>query len=157
MTIIYLSGNRITGLSSDSKPTNLQDKAVWYQTDDFKTFDFNLGTTTWTERTAPNVSSKVSIITPVSTTTTTLDFSADQVQTISISENTTFSTSNLAIGKSKTIKITTDGSTRNLAFPSWKFVGTIPTNQKGSKVGILTMMSLGTVDSDIICGYSVEE
>jgi hypothetical protein len=50
MTLQYLSGNRVTGLSSDTKPTTAQDKAVFYQTDDFKTFDFTLSSTTWTER-----------------------------------------------------------------------------------------------------------
>jgi hypothetical protein len=50
MSLTYFSGNNIRGLSSDTKPTTAQDKAVFYQTDDFKTFDFNLSSTTWTER-----------------------------------------------------------------------------------------------------------
>jgi hypothetical protein len=90
-------------------------------------------------------------------TTTALDFSGDQVQTISISANTTFTTSNLAVGKSKTIKITTDGTLRTLTFPAWKFVGTKPTDQAASKVGILTLTSFGTTDADCVAAYAVEE
>jgi hypothetical protein len=73
-----------------------------------------------------NIDNVQNIIHDISTTTTALDFSGDQVQTISISAATTFTTSNLAVGKSKTIKITTDGTLRTLTFPAWKFVGTKP-------------------------------
>ena len=44
--------------------------------------------------------------------------STNAIQTLSISGNTTFTGSNYAAGKSITLFITTDGSTRNLAFPS---------------------------------------
>jgi len=93
----------------------------------------------------------------ISSTTTVLDFTSNQLQTISISANTTFTTSNLAVGKSKTIKITTDGTLRTLTFPAWKFVGTKPADQAGSKVGILTITSFGTTDADCVAGYAVEE
>ena len=99
------------------------------------------------------------LIHDISTTTTALDFSANELQTISISANTTFTTSNLstAVGKSKTIKITTDGTLRTLTFPAWKFVGTKPTDQAASKVGILTLTSFGTTDADCVAAYAVEE
>jgi hypothetical protein len=96
------------------------------------------------------------IIHDISSTTTALDFSGDQLQTISISANTTFTTSNRAIGKSKTIKITTDGSTRTFTFPAWKFVGAEPADQAASKVGILTLTAFGTADTDIVAAYAVE-
>jgi hypothetical protein len=76
-----------------------------------------------------NIDNIQNLIHDISTTTTALDFSGDQLQTISISANTTFTTSNLAVGKSKTIKITTDGTLRTLTFPAWKFVGTKPTDE----------------------------
>ena len=104
-----------------------------------------------------NIDNIQNLIHDISTTTTALDFSGDQLQTISISANTTFTTSNRATGKSKTIKITTDGSTRNLTFPSWKFVGTKPSDQAASKVGILTVTCFGTADTDIVAAYAVEE
>ena len=104
-----------------------------------------------------NIDNIQNLIHDISTTTTVLDFDGDQLQTISISANTTFTTSNLAVGKSKTIKITTDGTTRTLTFPSWKFVGTKPADQAGSKVGILTITSFGTTDADCVAAYAVEE
>ena len=104
-----------------------------------------------------NIDNIQNLIHDISTTTTALDFSGDQVQTISISSATTFTTSNLAVGKSKTIKITTDGTLRTLTFPAWKFVGTKPTDQAASKVGILTLTSFGTTDADCVAAYAVEE
>ena len=104
-----------------------------------------------------NIDNIQNLIHDISTTTTTLDFSGDQLQTISISADTTFTTSNLAAGKSKTIKITTDGTLRTLTFPAWKFVGSKPANQAASKVGILTLTSFGTTDADCVAAYAVEE
>jgi hypothetical protein len=49
MTVVYL-GNIITGVDADTKPTNVQDKSIFYSTDVSKTYDFDLSTTTWTER-----------------------------------------------------------------------------------------------------------
>ncbi len=104
-----------------------------------------------------NIDNIQNLIHDISTTTTALDFSGDQLQTISISAATTFTTSNRATGKSKTIKITTDGSTRAFTFPAWKFVGTKPTEQAASKIGILTVTCFGTADTDIVAAYAVEE
>lgn len=106
-----------------------------------------------------NIDNIQNLIHDTSTTTTTLDFNADQLQTITINANTSFTTSNLtgSIGKSKTIKITTDTTLRTLSFPAWTFVGTKPTDQAASKVGILTLTSFGSTDSDIVAAYAVEE
>lgn len=104
-----------------------------------------------------NLDNIQNLIHDTSSTSTALDFTADQLQTISISANTTFTTSNRAIGKSKTIKITTDGTLRTLTFPAWKFVGAEPTEQAASKVGILTITCFGTADTDIVAAYAVEE
>ena len=103
-----------------------------------------------------NVDNIQNLIHDTSSTTTALDFNADQLQTISISANTTFTTSNRAIGSSKTIKITTDATLRTLTFPTWKFVGAKPTDQAASKVGILTVTCFGTADTDIVAAYAVE-
>jgi hypothetical protein len=51
MALRYLSGSRIEGLSGDTKPITAQDKSIFFETDTVKTFDYNLSTTTWTERT----------------------------------------------------------------------------------------------------------
>ena len=51
MAVVHLA-NRLTGLSTDTKPTTVQDKMVFYQTDNSKTYDFDLSSTTWTVRSA---------------------------------------------------------------------------------------------------------
>ena len=51
MAVVHLA-NRLTGLSSDTKPTTVQDKMIFYQTDNSETYDFDLSTTTWTVRSA---------------------------------------------------------------------------------------------------------
>ena len=94
----------------------------------------------------------------VSTSGVDIDFSEDQLQTMSISANTTFTTTNRAVGLSKTIRIITDGTIRTLAFPSdWKFIGAKPTEQAASKTGILTLTNFGTTDAYIVAAYAVEE
>ena len=92
-----------------------------------------------------------------SATATTLDFAQDQLQTISISVNTTFATTGVAIGKSKTIKILNNATLHTLTFPAWKFVGAKPTDIAGSKTAILTLTCFGSADADIVAGYAVEE
>ena len=84
--------------------------------------------------------------------------STNAIQTLSISANTTFTGSNYAAGKSITLFLTTDGSARDLAFPSgWIFQGTMPTSQAASKVGTLTLMCSSTTEASVRCAYAVEE
>ena len=84
--------------------------------------------------------------------------STNAVQTKSISGNTTFTGSNYATGKSITLFITTDGSSRDLAFPSgWVFQGAKPTDQDASKVGVLTLLCTSTTEASVRCAYAVEE
>ena len=92
-----------------------------------------------------------------STSGTDIDFGEDMLQTISISANTTFTGTGYAIGKSKTVFITTDGTNRTLAFPSgWKFMGTKPTEQAASKVGVLTLTCTTAAEAGVRCAYAVE-
>ncbi len=93
----------------------------------------------------------------ITTTTVALDLTSNDFQTISISANTTFTTSNRASGRSKTIRIITDATLRTLTFPAWIFVGTAPTDQAASKTGILTITAFGTADTDIVAAYAVED
>jgi hypothetical protein len=50
MAIVYLNGNRLRGIESDPKPTTAQDKAMLFLTDSVTTYDFDLSTTTWLQR-----------------------------------------------------------------------------------------------------------
>ena len=94
----------------------------------------------------------------ISTTTATLNFANDQLQTISRSSCTTFGTASLAIGRSKTVKLlNTSGSTLTLTFPAWIFIGAKPADIAGNKTAILTITSFGTTDADCVAAYAVEE
>tara|TARA_R110000803_G_scaffold33128_1_gene72648 strand:- start:402 stop:1031 length:630 start_codon:yes stop_codon:yes gene_type:complete len=104
-----------------------------------------------------NIDNVQNLIHDTSTTTTALNFDLDQLQIISIAASTTFTTTNKAIGKSKTIKITTDATLRTLTFPAWKFIGAKPADQAASKIGILTITCFGSADTDIVAAYAVEE
>jgi len=86
---------------------------------------------------------------------TDIDFAEDEVQTISIAANTTFTTANRAAGKSKLLKITTDGTLRTLTFPAWDWVSAIPADQAASKNGYLTLTSYSTTDAAIVAAYQV--
>lgn len=109
----------------------------------------------WTAPAVPtNVQYGVAVMSGVD-----FDFSStNAVQTISISGTTTFTGSNYAAGKSITLFITTDGTERDLAFPSgWKFQGTKPTAQAASKIGTLTLLCSSTTEASVRCAYAVEE
>ena len=151
MAIKRHGAGKIKGLSNDTKPVNSEDSAEFTESNTGKIFDYTSSTSTWTERIG-----EIRGKTTPSATTTSLDFNSDQLQTISISANTTFTTTGLASGKSKTIKITTDGTLRTLTFPAWKFVGSKPANQAASKIGILTLTSFGTTDAECVAAYAVE-
>jgi hypothetical protein len=104
-----------------------------------------------------NLDNIQNLIHDTSATATTLDFAQDQLQTISISVNTTFATTGVAIGKSKTIKILNNATLHTLAFPAgWKFVGAKPTDIAASKTAILTVTCFGSADADIVAAYAVE-
>ncbi len=97
------------------------------------------------------------LIHDLSTSGTDIDFSEDELQEISISVNTTFTGTNYAIGKSKVIKIITDGTLRTLTFPSgWIFVGSKPADQAASKTGILSLTSFTAIESGVVASYAVE-
>ena len=105
-----------------------------------------------------NIDNVQNLIHDIDGTSGALNFDHDQLQTDTISSNTTYSTpSNIAIGRSKTVKLLCDGTTRTLSFPAWKFVGVKPTEIVANKTAILTLTCFGTTDADIVAGYAVEE
>ena len=50
MAIIYLNSNKLSGLSSDPKPTNPQDQAILYSTDNGDLWDYSASLSTWVQR-----------------------------------------------------------------------------------------------------------
>ena len=128
-----------------------------------KTINWVNATDSWTFNQAidisgNNIDNVQNIIHDFSTTSTAIDFTADEFQDISISADTTFTGSNYAIGKSKTVVITTDGTARTLTFPSgWIFIGAKPANQAASKIGVLTLTCRTGAESGVIASYGVQD
>jgi hypothetical protein len=87
-----------------------------------------------------------------------LDFDGDGFQTCSLTGDITFTTSNLAAGRSKTLRIVGDGSLRSFTFPAgWTFVGAAaPASLAANKVAVLTLTSFGTTDADVVAAYSAK-
>lgn len=91
--------------------------------------------------------------------TTNLDLAAldSQYRTISLTGDLTFTTSNLANGRTVVLRLVADGTARNLTFPAgWKFIGAKPTNIAASKSAILSLTFFGSADADCIAAYGVE-
>ncbi len=102
-----------------------------------------------------NLDNIQNLIHDISTSGVDIDFAEDELQTISISVNTTFTTANRVAGKSKTLKITTDATLRTFVFPAWDWVSDIPADQAANKNGYLTLTSYGTTDALIVAAYQV--
>lgn len=89
--------------------------------------------------------------------TVNLDLTSDAYQTLNLEGDVTFTTSNRAAARSKTVQIIADGSTRNLTFPAWTFVGAAaPSTLAAGKVAILTLTAFGTADTDIRAAFAAE-
>jgi hypothetical protein len=88
---------------------------------------------------------------------TAIDFDLTSFRTISLTGNITFTTSNLAAGKSVTLKILADGSTRTFTFPGWIFVGAgAPADISANKTAILTLTAFGAADANVVAAYAVQ-
>lgn len=89
--------------------------------------------------------------------TTDIDMDTDGFQTVTLTGDITFTTSNRAAGRSKTIRIVGDSSLRTFTFPAWTFIGaTAPASLEANKDAVLTITAFGTADTDIIAAYAVE-
>ena len=89
--------------------------------------------------------------------TQNLDLTSQGYLTHSITGNITYTASNYAAGRSLSIRITCDGTQRNLTFPAaWVFVGSKPTAIAASKIGILSITSFGATEADTVAAYAVQ-
>jgi hypothetical protein len=106
--------------------------------------------------TSKNVAINVNTLS-TATGTQNIDFTSEGYLTHSITGNITYTASNYAEGKSLTIRITSDGTTRNLTFPSsWVFVGAKPTSIAASKVAALSVTSFGATEANCVAAYAVQ-
>lgn len=87
-----------------------------------------------------------------------LDFDGNGFQTVTLTGVIEFTTSNLAAGRSKTVRIIGDSSERALTFPAgWTFVGAAaPATLAANKDAVLTLTSFGTTDANVVAAYAVE-
>lgn len=100
------------------------------------------------------------LITPVAVTyaaTTDLDMSSTGIRTLALTGNVTFTTSNKAAGRSVTVKILADSSSRTLTFPAWIFVGAAaPTTLAANKTAMLTVTCFDTTDANCVAAYAAQ-
>jgi len=139
--------------------------------DDAVTSDHLAGTLTLTGTTTTagidvagnNIDNVQNIIHDISTTGLDVDFAEDQLQTYSVSGNVTFTTfQNITAGKSKTIRVTADGTDRVLTFPAnIRWLGGAPDSNTytvtASKMAILTFTSFSTDEANILGVFALEE
>ena len=110
-----------------------------------------------------NIDNVQNIIHDISTTGLDVDFAEDQLQTYSVSGDVTFTTfQNITAGKSKTIRVTADGTDRVLTFPAnIRWLGTAPDTNTytvtASKMAILTFTSFSTDEANILGVFALEE
>jgi hypothetical protein len=93
------------------------------------------------------------------TGTVNLDIAAltGSYQSINMTGDITFTTSNRAAGRSVTFRLNPGASGRTLVYPTdWRFVGTKVTSLTASKLAVLTITFFGTADTDCIAAISVE-
>lgn len=90
--------------------------------------------------------------------TVDIDFTLADYRSLSLTGNVTFTTSNRAAPRARTIRIIGDGSSRTLTFPAgWIFIGAaVPTALAANKVAILSVTCFGANDSDIVAAYSAQ-
>jgi len=88
---------------------------------------------------------------------TAINFDLNSFRTIALTGDITFTTSNLAAGKSVSLKILADGSIRNFTFPAWIFVGAAaPASIAANKTAILTLTAFGAADANVVAAYAVQ-
>jgi hypothetical protein len=77
---------------------------------------------------------------------------------IALNQNTTFTTSNLGNGRSASVRVVGDASTRTLTFPvGWTWLGSgPPSSLAANDVGYLSITAYGVADTDVVAAWSYE-
>ena len=89
-----------------------------------------------------------------------VDFDEDALQKATLNGNVAIDTAaaNKGAGKSIVIKILCDGTARNFTWnSSWVFIGEKPASIAASKTALLSMTCFGTNETDVVCGYAVQD
>lgn len=88
--------------------------------------------------------------------TVNLDFDGTMEQSLSLTGNVTFTTSNRAAVKTVSVRILADGSIRTFTFPSWRWLQAVPASIAANKVAVLTIKTYGAADTDVVAAYKEE-
>lgn len=89
--------------------------------------------------------------------TTTFDFNDPDEQTLTLTGNPTFATSNRAAGRSKVIKIDPGASNRTITYPAWVPINAaLPTTFLANKIVILTLKCWGSAETDIVAAVGAQ-
>jgi hypothetical protein len=77
---------------------------------------------------------------------------------LALNQNTTFTTSNLGNGRSASVRVICDGTTRTLTFPgTWTWLGSgPPSSLAANDVGYLSITAYGATDADVVAAWSYE-
>ena len=79
------------------------------------------------------------------------------IQTITLTGNPTFTTSNRAAGREVTLIIAAGGSTRTITWPSWLVVGgALPTTLASGKTLVVSVTFVDTTDAAAVAAASVQ-
>lgn len=121
--------------------------------------DGYLSSTDWT-----TFNSKQRALTQGAVGTTTgaiaLDLNSYTFQTVSLTGNPTFSTTNKAAGRFLSLKIDSNGSSRNLAFTAgWVWLGvdySAGVTLASGKIGVLSLTCYGTNSTDIVAVFTAQ-
>jgi hypothetical protein len=98
-------------------------------------------------------------LTPAASVAIDADPALPVFNSLSLDQNTTFTTANLGNGRSASVRVVCDGTTRNLFFPAgwtWLGSGVPPTSLAANDVGYLSITAYGATDADVVAAWSYE-
>lgn len=123
-------------------------------------FVFNAGTITDLTVTKDTIESGIikniryTHTTNVSAASQVIDFDSNSLISITMNQDSNFSTANRGAGKTVTVRLLAGGANRSLTFDSnIVFVGDKPTGLLAGKIGILNFTSFGSNESDTVAAY----
>jgi hypothetical protein len=88
-----------------------------------------------------------------------VDLASSAYRTITATNSVYFqATTNRAATRTVVVRIDPNGTNRNLGFNSnWTFLGTAPSTIASGKIGILSLTSFGTAETDVLAAYGVKD
>lgn len=131
-----------------SSPTNGQQ-----HTEGSRTWTFSTATGRWERNPVVQQPSDISVGTSLGTTgTVDLNFLTlrGTIQTITLTGNPTFTTSNRAAGRAFELRLASGGSARTITWPAWvAFGAALPTSLASGKTLSVALRCLGTTDVSV--------